>query len=579
MGTNRKGLLMNLEWHHPLRDGGEDQTVHNAGKELFKHLESLVKELCQNTNDAWAGGPPARIVFARELHRPRDLPGLDDILRRVRLCLVSQKDCEESVRFLQNAERALTRPSVECLRVSDHNTLGAQGDDQTKGSPWYRLVRSTGGTSKRNGQGGSHGLGKVAAIAASMANTVYYSTLAHDGGHRFVGTSLLASYDDEKGIGRQSRSFYGLERGSTVHDPLLIPPNMLRKEQGLDCLVVAHPFGEEWLEETAAAALRFMWPAIHRGRFECVVRDGAAEVSIDRESLPQRLKEHAGRTNAHLYHAAYTNPHLRQEFASPTIGTHSVHVQSGANLDNRFALFRKNGIVIEERLVRSRVRVCGAFECPNDEGNEVLRKMEPPRHDVWDPKEHPEPKTGRAADREVRDSIRKAIEKATIPASAETGSVSGLQNLLPMEGPLGGPKGGTGGNKVKPRRGTPPPASSRLPVTTRNRTKTPVRITRLVARAVGEAGGTYTLNVDHPSGAKGARIGLGIAGDSGTPVLAEIERAAEPGGRRIARSRNRLSFGPVDLVKGTTQFEVRLKDVRRISFEVYSIEPPTKGSK
>lgn len=570
---------MTLQWHHPLLDGGTDQTIHDAGKELFKHLEDLVREMCQNTNDAWQGGPAARIRFSRETHRVGDLPGFTDVLRRVRLCRKSQRECKASSTFLELAEKLLTANRIDSLRIGDRNTTGVEGDDKTKSSPWYRLVRSTGGTSKgKKGEGGSHGLGKIAAIAASRCNTVYYSTLAEDGGHRFIGTSLLASYEDEKGIGRQNRSFYGLERGLTVHDPLLIPPLLLRKEQGLDALIPLFEFKEDWVDLIAAAVLKFMWPAIHRGRFEAEISDGRSTTLIGRDNLTQMLHRHRERTNASLYHEAYTNPAFTRQLESPTIGSHSVHVMPGADLNNRFALFRRNGMVVEERLFRSRVRVCGAFECSDERGNEILRGMEPPRHDVWSPRESDDPKTARAADREVEESIKDSIRRATIPEGGTEGSVNGLENLLPMDGPIGGPQGPGGKSRSKPKRAKPPALNSRIPVTTRNRKKTPVRIGRLVARATSTSGGNYSLSVDHPSGIT-ARIGIGIAGDSGTPNLARFVSASDEDGGKIKITKNRLSFGPVRLLKGTTRFQVRLEDERRIGFEVYSIEPPTKGKK
>jgi hypothetical protein len=52
-------------------------------------------------------------------------------------------------------------------------------------------------------------------------------------------------------------------------------------------------------------------------------------------------------------------------------------------------MVRKTGMVVFAKAFRSVVPFCGIFICKNEVGNKLLRDMEPPRHDVWDP-DHPE---------------------------------------------------------------------------------------------------------------------------------------------------------------------------------------------
>ena len=65
------------------------------------------------------------------------------------------------------------------------------------------------------------------------------------------------------------------------------------------------------------------------------------------------------------------------------------------SLPKRVAMIRKTGMKIFEKPFRSILPFCGVFMCRNDTGNELLREMEPPKHNVWDP-DHPErAQTGR----------------------------------------------------------------------------------------------------------------------------------------------------------------------------------------
>ena len=68
--------------------------------------------------------------------------------------------------------------------------------------------------------------------------------------------------------------------------------------------------------------------------------------------------------------------------------------------------------------------------CRNDNGNKVLREMEPPRHDVWDA-DHPEKGVNRKIESEYVNFIRDCIRKLTPADESKVISIPGLNRFLP----------------------------------------------------------------------------------------------------------------------------------------------------
>lgn len=557
-------------WHYPMLDGSTMPGINDGTVGNFHKWRDFFRELCQNTNDMWReGADPVLIRFARERHRLDNIPGLREILNTIGLCRKSWEFDPNAVKFLEEAAVSLMGDFVDCMRVSDFFTGGAPGDDKDKTSPWCKLARMTGSTSKFGGEGGSHGVGKTAALAASKVRVAYYSTLT-GGGHRFVGTSLLTSFEDAQKVERNNRWFFGGPGGASIANPADIPSLFLRKQAGLDTFVPAFTFDHGWTDDAAAVVIESFWPAIQNGRLVCEIVDGKEKIVISKDTLPALLQTYRETTDAHIYHSAYTNPEKRRDFDTPQLGRSSVWVSFGEGLNNRFALVRKNGMVIEEKKFESRIKVAGVFECSDERGNELLRKMETSTHDRWEPSKLPG--TGRQVEAEYKGNIRKAIIDATAPDGAESGSVTGLENLLPMEG-CGPGMGKSPKNRGTPRMSQPPKPAT--PSFKRNRVGGYSKGVQLLARVVG-SGGRYSLKVEHPRGAKDAYLAVGIAGDHGVN-LTKIKRAKASDGTPIATSDDR--FGPVKLNKGTTSFDVTIKDRRRLAFAVYAIEKNKEKAK
>lgn len=122
---------------------------------------------------------------------------------------------------------------------------------------------------------------------------------------------------------------------------------------------------------------------------------------------------------------------------------------------------RQSGMKIFDYQPRAcRVPFSGLFLCKDPAGNPLLRQMEPPRHDVWDPKRI-EGDAGRKALEAIKSWIRDEVKKLNPLHSGSSFDESELAKYIKDEAPADLPaeeSGDTGeeGLEPRPRPGDPP---------------------------------------------------------------------------------------------------------------------------
>lgn len=617
-------------WTFAPNGNGEDKGFHDAGIETFKeNVEgSLAREALQNSIDARSDPKkPVRVSFSLLTLERDQVPGLGelaDAFRRVTEYWPHDKQAKE---FSDRARRLATAKKITCLVISDSNTTGVPGTDAERELGWYNLVRSSGHSAKGAGAGGSYGLGKHAPFAASHMRTVFYSTRTDDGTSAFQGVTRLATHEGKEGR-RQAVGFLGGPGGKSVRNKKDIPEAFRRDDPGTNLYVLGYPAGDEWEDEVVYSVLEYFWPAIHRGDLVVTIGDTTASKANLSALLAQCSTEHK-EFDAHLYHRAYTDgdPKTKQTHTLPILGEVFTSFLSGdPNFPNHVAMVRATGMVVYHRRGRSRVPYCGVFECRNKAGNEVLRNMEPPRHNDWNP-DLPEKCANRKAKKELDDLIIERI-KALAPASTEkTIAIPDLNQYLPDDGdtpddafdgppadgegktegfdrtpktqtipgqdlsrkqathPGGGTAGdgdgtsgdddggegggendGTGGDKGSKgggEGGTAGGGGGRTPVTVRSR-----------AFLTDASAGVYSLIVHPPSPRPAGEVLLAVAavGDDSLAVPVRVRSARVPGGSRLeVPALGRV--GPVAFPKKSPlRVEVTLAEPRRLSLQVTAEE-------
>ena len=380
----------------PSADEGEEEGLNLAGVEFFMGDIDyfLARETAQNVIDSPAtDGETVRLEFQLERMQTANLPCIESIRDAVGRCRDYWKLDRKSAKFFDDAKSLLKKDSVNVLRISDFGTTGLTGTDKDRQGRWFGLVRSAGVSNKDEEAGGSFGIGKYAPVAASAIRTVLYSTRTSQPGApfegAFQGVLRLASHENaQKQVTRQTGyigdCLPGISGCAAIRQEQAIPPAFRRTQKGTDIFVLAYRNGDGWDRRLLRSVLENFWPAIHRKivTFRVSARD------VHYGNLPALLDEFSADDGfrAHLYYKALQNGQAHTTVI-PDIGKVTLYLWAGAeDLPKSVAMTRKTGMVIEFKAFRSRRPFCGYLVCDDPGGNTLLRSLEPPRHNQWDPK-------------------------------------------------------------------------------------------------------------------------------------------------------------------------------------------------
>ena len=425
-----------MNWVFPKNDGGRDSGFHDAGVETFKgNFERfLARELIQNSLDARLDPKkPVRVKFELLLLKRDQVPGMDYIKETFKRCADYWKDDKKTRKFFLDASKIAEQRQLTVLKVSDYNTTGVPGTDTDRKQNWYHLIRCAGSSSKWGGEGGSFGIGKNAPFAASKFRMVFYSTKTKDGDVAFQGVSTLVSHKLPDGSTAQPTGFLGDKHGESIRVLKHIPREFRREECGLDVFVIEYSDAETWQNDLAYSVLENFWPAIDLG--DLVVTVG--EQPIERSNLQKLLDDFGGQDDftAHRFYQAYKDSTHRFDERLPILQECSLFLSAKEDntLPKKVAMVRKTGMVIYQRgYLRSLLPFCGVFFCRNEQGNRVLRDMEPPSHEIWDP-DHPERGVNKKVENEYMTFIRNSIKKLVFVDDSKVISIPDLNRFLPED--------------------------------------------------------------------------------------------------------------------------------------------------
>jgi hypothetical protein len=427
---------MNIKWVFARNDGGRENGFHDAGVETFKGNfdRYLAREIIQNSLDARHDqNKPVQVIFEPlTLNRNEipDIPGLKVTLERCAEYWQKQWKKQLKTRtFFENAIALASAKTILALRIADYNTTGVRGSDTDRDNNWYNLIRCAGASSKNTDEGGSFGIGKNAPFAASQMRTVLYSTYNKDKEYVFQGVATLVTHMLANGSTAQATGYLGGPKGQSVREKEEIPPKFLRTKMGTDIIVLGFPGGATWQKDLTFSVLENFWPAIEWEHL--VVKVGDEEIS--RKNLRELLERFSPEPefSAHQYYRAYKEANYTFAEELPSLGDVTLYLASGDDeLKKQVAMIRKTGMVIYLKPFRSAMPFCGVFICRNDTGNRLLRDMEPPRHDTWDP-DHPEKHANRKTESEYVHFIRESIKNLMPTDDSKVIAVPGLSRFLP----------------------------------------------------------------------------------------------------------------------------------------------------
>ena len=274
-------------------------------------LETLVREVCQNSCDRRLSNGKARVFFDLLLvsgeEREQMLEALD--WEGLKSHIEAVKGMGGAALTLRAGLEALAAPTLVCLRISDSSTEGLTGDDWDEEGNFRRLCVQNFSTGDEIGRGGSFGLGKAVSWMHSRVLTVLFSSRVsgmEEKGLRVFGRSEIPAHEtadgawldgaylgnpgERDGIPVAESSWQdpdeasalfldraGIESSGTT---LLIPGFHEPDREEASDLGIRDP--EELCRDLTTAASKWFWPAISWGRLEVqarVFRSGSGSAS------------------------------------------------------------------------------------------------------------------------------------------------------------------------------------------------------------------------------------------------------------------------------------------------------------
>ena len=447
---------MNVGWNFPSSEGGSDDGFNDAGIETYTGapFEGLAREIIQNSLDA-SIDEEAQVTVKFELVEIKrdefpDADGLFDILKQ---CLKESKGKDKKeTEFFRVAAQTLnvTNDKVTCLKISDSGTTGLCGDYEKRQGQWHAITKGKGITDKRDmTAGGSYGIGKNAPFTVSRLRTVFYSTLYKERKetvYRTQGKSILKSHSMDDGGWTQGTGFYGIKDGC---QPLVgnIPEILRPKEQGCVVLIAGFDAVQDWQRIISTTVIANYFCAIDNERLKVVIRDENDRTGTIEKSTLQKCFETAlewdidseSINDSFYYYQAMKSPDSSvKDKESALLGHCKMWVLMQKGAPKKVALLRKTGMLItdsQKGLIRwvGHADFVGVFMCESPKGNELLRAMENPQHNAFEPERAIEEKRKKCkkALQEMCDWIRSCIDNLARPEEAAESPLDELAEFFP----------------------------------------------------------------------------------------------------------------------------------------------------
>ncbi len=435
MATKKQTEDGKMRWHFPILDHGESDGLSDPLLQYFEgdYERHIAREIIQNSIDACAEtSQPVCVAFEKMAVSTSDVPGADELKNRIRLCLelARVKKKQKAEVHFSRALKAISADEIDILRVRDFNTTGLTGDDDDDDGKWHRLVKAVGENELSGVGGGSFGIGKGAPFAASILRTVYYSTINVGGESIFQGKTRLISHEWE-GQKRKGVGFYGVNGYESVREQKLIPGFFRRDKQGTDISIIGYDASADWQSAIAKSVLANFWAAIYSGALEVSIGSGKYAVPIRADNLHEMLEKYS-RDEALPYFKAVIAPTNYTEKSLPLLGNCKLYIRKEEGFPKDIALMRKPKMVVEKKPYRIlQDAYAGVFMCDNDEGNKLLRGLEPPEHDEWN--ENRDKVLGRKLIREKNEWIKSVLREMASAESGDPEDIPDLDKFLPYD--------------------------------------------------------------------------------------------------------------------------------------------------
>ena len=361
--------------------------------------------------------PHVRVVFQMfELEREAVYDKLDfsTLLKRVKGTIALANRCgngdREVVPDCRRQEKILQNNVFRFLKISDYGTTGVDGAQVYDPGAFdgrnnfKAMVFDLGGGQQSSSGAGGHGLGKLANVASSQLNTVFFNTVS-SGGSLCAGVSINYQTQDENGknlekmasfVKRENPKGYDVEEVITFlnqEEAASLNADLFsRTEIGTDVIIVEPKIigGDEpeWKDKILANCIIHFPVAILEGSLEVTVGDtelNAANIEQIVQSLapafPTSMKKELEKTIEFIkaYRQEGGSEHSKKYAATlEGFGEVELYLYKDADVDaNQVAFFRKQGMSLQSyKSYAYQSNYAGVLIVRGEEGNVFLRSIE-----------------------------------------------------------------------------------------------------------------------------------------------------------------------------------------------------------
>lgn len=472
----------NPGWHHPIDESDQWDGFNDSGIEHFRGrpIPHLAREINQNALDARTEGP-VQVYFALKRVDTSTIPGVEELKRNLTLCAkAAHNESPKAVVFFENALNQLEKPQVPVLEVSDFNTTGMRGPSEN-GTPFYAFMKARGQSRKvSDTAAGSYGIGKYAPYAVSGMRTIFVSTVFHDSDsgsptQLTQGKTVLMSHD-LNGERRQGVGFWGIkEKCRPVEGVAGSLPEWVQRASnqselptslGTKISVLSFEPTPHWEEQLAVSVAENFFGAINEGALQvkigptlrldkAMIADFFARTDV-RELISNEKDEPDHFENCRHYLEALQNSAevIIEESEMRELGLVQLRILLNEGLPKKVCALR-NGMFITDSLNRLKMfndfkDFVAVIQCQSTKGNELLRAMEPPRHDDFEPERLPTAKEQRKGKRALKELAAWVREMLKRHAKAPVSSVTELEELRDYFADEGADGSGKGLEEVNP---------------------------------------------------------------------------------------------------------------------------------
>lgn len=434
-------LKRNIGWNFPINDDGQVNGLNDPGIETFKGhpLTSLAREVLQNSSDAAPQGStkPVQVHFERLVIPSSEFPGYAEFKKILVACGDFWKGSRSVEKFIKNALAILAQEELPILKISDYNTtgltVGAKGD---RNSDWFKLTKSVGASDKHAGKLGSFGIGKHATYACSDLRTVFYGTLDDASITAVQGVAKLVTHLKERNVTTQGTGYFGVRNGNKpILDFESMPPLFERKKIGADVYIVGFHDFPDWEARIIKSVIESFFLAIHTGKL--IVKVG--KTTVNDTALPNLIAKHYAEEDsaffADEYYQALTSEgvvvHSEADFCG--YGPIKLTLLENKNFKKKVAMFRRSGMKIFDKRFQTPSRFAAVFTAEGPKFDALLRTLEPPTHNAWQPERAEDPAGANKLLNELYGWMRDKIRQLSGIEDLQEVDAEGISQYLPDE--------------------------------------------------------------------------------------------------------------------------------------------------